>query len=437
MSAPSGVAALDALLAAARQEADRGGAQAAVLYQRALAAAPDQIEALLYLGQRALASDDFPTAMQMLERAVAQRADDVQLLKNYGLACIGAERLADARDALAHAVAIAPDFFVARLYLGHVLGMLGEEGAALRQYFGAITLAQAKGRWLSPQTTAPALQQLVPYAMRIVDAGRKQLFGAVIAPLRDVYGAEALRRVEHCLDIYLGEAAANWPNPLQRPKFLYFPDLPTTPYFARELFEWYGELERNTEVIRAELLDVLHQAQGIEPFLTFPSPDLVPQFLGSGPQGPPAWDAFFFYRHGVRYDENCARCPRTVAILEALPLPRIREHAPEVCFSVLAPGTHILPHHGVTNTRVVTHLPLIVPDQCAIKVGGAEHAWQEGRCVTFDDTFEHEAWNRSDRTRVVLILDTWNPHLTAIEREAVVALVEAIGDFNRECGVPG
>jgi aspartate beta-hydroxylase len=56
--------------------------------------------------------------------------------------------------------------------------------------------------------------------------------------------------------------------------------------------------------------------------------------------------------------------------------------------------------------------------------------------VTFDDTFEHEAWNRSDQTRVVLILDCWNPHLTAVEREAVAAMVETIGDFNRECGIP-
>ncbi len=114
---------------------------------------------------------------------------------------------------------------------------------------------------------------------------------------------------------------------------------------------------------------------------------------------------------------------------------RIRAHAPEICFSVLAPGTHILPHHGVTNTRLVTHLALVVPDNCAIRVGGEERGWQEGRCFTFDDTFEHEAWNRSDQTRVVLIMDCWNPYLTGIEREAVAALVESVGDFNRECGV--
>jgi len=89
----------------------------------------------------------------------------------------------------------------------------------------------------------------------------------------------------------------------------------------------------------------------------------------------------------------------------------------------------------VTNTRLVTHLPLIVPDHCAIKVGGEERVWREGECFTFDDTFEHEAWNRSERTRVVMLMDIWNPYLTEVEREALTALVPAIGDFNHAAGI--
>lgn len=73
----------------------------------------------------------------------------------------------------------------------------------------------------------------------------------------------------------------------------------------------------------------------------------------------------------------------TSAAIEALPLVRIRQHAPEICYSVLAPGTHILAHTGVTNIRVVVHLPLIVPADCAIDVGGQTHAWREGEVVVF------------------------------------------------------
>jgi aspartate beta-hydroxylase len=433
---PDDAGVVENLLVAARLQAEQNAiSQAAQLYQRVLDITPDHTEALVFLGRRALNEAQYIPAKQMLERAVEQNGGDVQLLNNYGMACIGAQRLEEARFAFDRALVLAPGSFLARIHLGHVLENLGDAQAALKQYFSAITQAQARGRWLGPESTAPALQALVTHAMRFVDGGRKQLFGDVLAPLRVEHGAEALRRVDHALEIYLGEVPANYQNALQKPKFLYFPDLPTTPYFLRELFDWYAELESNTALIREELLAVLQTEQGIEPFLKLPSADLIPQYLGRGPQGAPAWDAFFFYRHGERYDENCARCPRTAAIIDALPLARIRAHAPEICFSVLAPGTHILPHHGVTNARVVTHLPLIVPEACALRVGGEEHAWQEGRCVTFDDTFEHEAWNRSEQTRVVLIIDHWNPHLTAVERDAVAKLVEAIGDFNRECGV--
>ncbi len=57
------------------------------------------------------------------------------------------------------------------------------------------------------------------------------------------------------------------------------------------------------------------------------------------------------------------------------------------------------------------HLPLIVPDseKCAIRVGEETHHWQEGKLVIFDDSFEHEAWNKSDARRVVLMFDIPNP----------------------------
>jgi aspartate beta-hydroxylase len=209
------------LLMQARRHAEQGGAlSAAQSYRRVLELQPDHAEALAYLGRGALDDGEYAQATQLLERAVELNGGDVQLLKNYGLACIGAQRLDEARAAFDRALALAPDFFVARLYLGYVLEALGHADAALRQYFGAITLAQAKGRWLTPQTTAPALQQLVTSAMRYVDAGRARLFADVLAPLRENGGGEALRRIDHCLAIYLMEAQANYPDSRQKPKFL-------------------------------------------------------------------------------------------------------------------------------------------------------------------------------------------------------------------------
>lgn len=426
----------DLALRSARSFAEQGNAsQAEAAYQRVLQGAPENTEALRFLGARALAIGDHERAAQLLGSALKGEPEDPALLKNLGVACLQSNRLEEARDHLAHSLNITPDFFIARLFLAYTLEHLGEGHAALVNYFGAITQAQAKGRWLSEDTTAHAVRELVKHAMAFVNAGRRQLFGDVLAPYTQKYGEDALRRTQHCLQIYLGDAAANYVDPRQKPLFLYFPELPTTPYFDQSLFPWTAELERNTDIIRNELLEVLRDEKGIEPFLKFDSEADIPKYL-AGAGGKPAWDAFFFYRHGVRYEENCKRCPRTTAILDASPLVHIREHAPEICFSVLTPGTHILPHRGVTNIRLVTHLPLIVPPNCALSVGGEVHEWQAGKCVTFDDTFEHEAWNRGDETRVVLITDCWNPHLTQVEREAVNDLVQAIGDFNREAAVP-
>ncbi|MFZ2507737.1 MAG: aspartyl/asparaginyl beta-hydroxylase domain-containing protein, partial [Steroidobacteraceae bacterium] len=122
----------------------------------------------------------------------------------------------------------------------------------------------------------------------------------------------------------------------------------------------------------------------------------------------------------------------TSQLLAQLPLAHIRDHAPETCFSVLRPGTHILPHRGVTNVRSVLHLPLIVPELCALNITGVgTFSWEEDRCFAFDDTYEHEAWNHSEHTRVILLTDIWNPHLREAERRALKDLIEQIGNINR------
>ena len=95
--------------------------------------------------------------------------------------------------------------------------------------------------------------------------------------------------------------------------------------------------------------------------------------------------------------------------------------APNAFFSLLRPGKTIPPHTGVTNTRAIVHLGLDVPPACGFRVGGETRQWVEGTAFAFDDTIEHEAWNRSERRRAVLILDTWNPHLSERERAAVTA----------------
>lgn len=124
-------------------------------------------------------------------------------------------------------------------------------------------------------------------------------------------------------------------------------------------------------------------------------------------------------------DEACARAPRTAALVESLPLCRIPGRAPAVFFSILKAGSNIPPHTGVTNVRSIVHLPLVVPENCGFRVGGETREWRVGEAFAFDDTIEHEAWNRSGQDRAVLIIDTWNPHLSEHERAMVGRFYEA------------
>lgn len=429
----------EAVLAARRDEARRLAESGRVLeaeqaFLALLREDPRDADALNFIAILAHERGHFAQALALLERARSARPDDPATLTNLGVTSLALGRIDPAIAALGTAIELAPDLFVAKLRLAEATERAGRPADALPLYFGAILAAQERGHWLSDATTAPGLRPLVKHAMRTVAAGRRRVFADAIAPLRERFGAGELARVEKCLAVYLTELPASYPDPKQLCKFLYFPDLPPTRWYERSLFPWYEALESGWEAVRDEMLAVLAEDSGFEPFLGHFDSNQLDGYLDNT-KGPPVWNAFFFYRHGERKDANHARCPRTSALLDAAPLCRIPEHAPEVCFSVLTPGSHILPHHGVTNTRLVTHLALVVPDDCAISVAGETRTWEEGRCFSFDDTFEHEAWNRSDRTRVVTLMDVWNPNLTDVECEALTLLVSSIGDFNRRAGV--
>lgn len=116
------------------------------------------------------------------------------------------------------------------------------------------------------------------------------------------------------------------------------------------------------------------------------------------------WSVFGLIAFGRRLDENLAACPETARVLREVP------GLTTAGFSRLAPGAHIRPHVGYTDAVLRCHLGLVVPpDGCALRVAGEERAWEEGRCLVFDDTAVHEAWNRSSLPRVVLLADFLRP----------------------------
>lgn len=202
-----------------------------------------------------------------------------------------------------------------------------------------------------------------------------------------------------------------------------FPGLAEIEFFETEDFPELAALEAAAAVIRTELEALIaSEKRELVPYVQLPedAPNQMPGLNNS-----PDWSALHLIQLGKRVETNARHCRRTMALYDSLDKADIPGSGPNLMFSLLAPRTRIPAHHGVTNARLVMHLPLIVPPDCGFRVGGETRRWEPGKALVFDDTIEHEAWNDSDELRVVLIGDLWRPELTPAEREAVSAIIAA------------
>ena len=178
-----------------------------------------------------------------------------------------------------------------------------------------------------------------------------------------------------------------------------YPDLDSQPWYDPRDFPLARYLETHAAEIREEIL-------AVDPSTFQPESERIRR---SGD-----WDVAFFYERGRRRDELCDACPVTTCGIESYPA--IRTLVGLIYVSRMRGGTHIEPHRGPTNLRVRCHLGIKVPEgDCAIRVGEETRRWEEGRCLVFNDYFEHEAWNHTDQDRIVLIVDMWHPGLSAAE----------------------
>jgi aspartyl/asparaginyl beta-hydroxylase (cupin superfamily) len=234
--------------------------------------------------------------------------------------------------------------------------------------------------------------------------------------------AEERRRIERFRSNALRRTRAYHSEPTH----FHFPELREREFHPRSTLPWLAELESETEAI-AEELDAVMAAERTElvPYIQYGEHQPLDQWRELNRNS--NWTAIHLLQNGKRIEANARHCPRTMALLERLPQPHVQGAGPNAMFSLLAPHTHIPPHVGVSNSRLVCHLTLIVPDGCWFRVGGETRSWTRGEALVFDDTIEHEAMNDSDDLRVVVIFDVWHPDLSEVEREAVAALIGSEG----------
>jgi aspartyl/asparaginyl beta-hydroxylase (cupin superfamily) len=411
-------------------DAQRAGQRerASNLYRQVLASAGEHPLALNALGMQALASGGFAEAAALFQRAIAADPAAIDLRMNLATAH---RRLGDAtaeRTALEGALALDQRHFMATVRMAELFERTGEHGRAAERWRGVLAMAP-----MFDERT-PALEAMFEHARNFVSR-QQAAFGTAVdaglSTLRAQQPRQQRRRIDACIDHALGRRQI-YPNVCAG---LHVPFLPAEEFFEREFFPWLARLEQATEAVRSEFRALLDtDAELLRPYVAM-EPG-TPANKWSPLDHKLDWSAYHLWKNGERDDEACRRCPETAALLDTLPLAYIPGRAPTAFFSVLHPGSHLPAHTGVSNMRTIIHLPLIVPDGCRFRVGGETRTWRTGEAWAFDDTIEHEAWNRSDQLRAVLIFDVWNPHLTQSERELLAAFFPLADSHGPDIGPP-
>jgi aspartate beta-hydroxylase len=383
---------------------------------------PKNARALFSLGVHALKRGDGRSAHELLCSARALAPTDLLLLMTLCAACQHLGDAAGEREAIDSALAQDPYFLPALLAKGRWLERHGTAAAAATMFANALKVAPPPSHW--PATLQPDLEHAREVAER-----HAQAFDAFLD--RELAGrwsklpAPLAARWREAASILAGKTKPYHAVVNQ----LCVPRLPAIPFFERELFPFLADLEAKTPVIRAELEAALAADRDrFVPYIQYEPGEPVNQWAELNHSL--RWSTLHLWRSGKPVEDNLARCPETARALAAMPLADIEGLCPNAMFSALAPKSHIPPHNGETNARVVAHLPLVVPEHCSYRVGFDWRRWQVGETLIFDDTIEHEARNDSDELRVVLIFDLWNPLLLPEERQLVRTLAAAARTFS-------
>ena len=370
---------------------------------------------LVSQADRAVASGDPRRAAQLLQQATTAQPDDPTLWMKLAAMLRGSGDPRAALDAVHRALALSPLDFTMLLMRASLLQRLEDPDASLAW---SEALAQRPKGDVPPQLAA-----VIADAEKRVEAwtrhreGRMQsAMAAAEAGATDEQAARmrrfrsnVLRRTRH----YHSE-----------PTTFHYPGLVEREFHPRRLFPFLEELEAATDVLAEELAAVMSAERAeLVPYIQYDAH--VPLAQWKELNRNPDWTAIHLLQNGERIEANARHCPRTMGVLEKIEQPRIPGASPNAMFSLLAPKTQIPPHVGVNNSRLVCHLPLIVPEGCWFRVGAETRYWKRGETFVFDDTIEHEAMNPSEELRVVFIIDVWHPDLAPAERDAVAALIGA------------
>lgn len=402
MSAPNPTEAriIGLIDAAERAYVDGNVAEADRLLGEAQAAAPGHPLVLNQAGVHALRRDRNDEARTLFESCLAQAPRHIPAWINLSSALQALGRHEEALRALDSALATDGRNVLALLQKGSLLEALGKMRAGATFYKRALNQLPAGAQ------LPPFLEPTVRRALEVVRANDAELGDFLAARLADVRARHAGARhdrFDHGLDALLGRRRIYE----SQPSFLHFPKVPSLEFHDRDRFAWLDAIEAAADTLRGELQGLLAQS--------------------------PQQNIYHLWSAGVPEFATQAQCPATTAALGAADVPRaeMAGFGPTALFLVLEPGTRVPPQNGVSNARLVVHLPLLAGPGCSLRVGSDTRTFEAGKAWVFDDSIEHEIRNDGESRLAVLIFDVWNPYLTAVERELVRAASSAIHEYYR------
>ncbi len=391
------------------------------------------LESLLKNASAASRAGDHAAAAAAYAQAAAAAPQRTDLHFNLGDARERAGEFALAAEAYLAACRLSPREARLALFAGVALAHAGREEEAATM----CSLADGLEPSLLPSHLRPGMHPELQRRAVVADGLLRRKFAALHAQATDDAQAaggaeEALSRIRRAIWVQTHPEPVTFRTPLQRPGIFYVPDLPAAEVTPAARLPWACAIEACTAEIREEYRRAVAAGARLDPYVEAD----VRNPLWAALRGRQDWSALHLFKSAQ--EQPLARLfPKTLAAIAQADVFRVEHDRPmEVFFSRLAPGTCIPPHHGVANHRITVHLPLIVPEGCAIRVGSHTHVWEEGALFAFDDSFEHEAWNRSDRERVVLIFESFHPDLRSGERDAIERSYALRGRWLRERRIP-
>jgi aspartyl/asparaginyl beta-hydroxylase (cupin superfamily) len=374
-------------------------------------APPAEAARLNSQGMLALRAGNFAEAERLFVAAIMYDTMSSALWRNVATARRAQGDDKGEMQALDAAVNIDRRDFMGWLRKAELHERIGEKAQALVAWSGVLQMAAVASDL--PPDIAAALQKGQAFVSQAT-LQIAEVVSAELAPLSAAMDEKELRRSMAFIDVALGRRRT-YVNTCEG---LYYPFLPADEFFDRHHFPWMPAIEAATDEIRKELEALLADpGDALRPYVKMDSG--IPENKWTALDHSLDWGACFLWEYGQPNKVVLDRCPHTAAALASLPTATLPGRAPSAFFSILKPHTRIPPHTGVSNTRAIVHLPLIVPENCGFRVGGETREWHVGEAFAFDDTIEHEAWNDSDKYRAVLIFDVWNPHLTVAEQEVI------------------